>query len=244
MSLPSFFVDNDSMREDQFVITGEENKHLAVVLRLSVGEQVEIMQNDGFIHRCELVSVGKSESVAQIKSSRYVPRRSQVTLFMALIMADRMDWAVQKATELGVESIVPFESEYCTVKDKGNKSDRLKRVCLSASKQSGRATVPNIGGTLKFAEVCEKIATFPQVVLAYEGATQDARDIIKKLDRNRPIALIIGSEGGFSTGEVEALKEKGAKVISLGSTILRAETASVALLSAVNYELGVWEKVK
>ncbi len=244
MSLPSFFVDKDSLRDDQFVITGEENKHLAVVMRLNVGEQVEIMQNDGFVHRCELVSVGKSQSIAEIKSSRFVPRRSQVTLFMALIMADRMDWAVQKATELGVESIVPFESEYCTVKDRGNKGDRLKRVCTSAAKQSGRATVPDVAETLKFAEVCDKIATFPQVVLAYEGATQEARDIIKKLDRNQPIALIVGSEGGFSTAEVEALKQKGARVISLGSTILRAETASVALLSAVNYELGLWEKVK
>ncbi len=244
MSLPSFFVDEDSRDGGNFVITGDENKHLSAVLRLNVGEQIEVMQNDGFIHRCELVSVGKTQSVAEIRASRFVPKRSNITLFMALIMADRMDWAVQKVTELGVSEIVPFVSEFCTVKDKGNKTDRLNRIVLSASKQSGRAVLPQISKTLNFDEVCSYLANFKQIVLAYEGAKQNAKDVLSKLDKNQPIALIVGSEGGFSEGEVEKLQQSGASVISLGSTILRAETASVALLSAVNYELGNWEKIK
>lgn len=244
MSLPSFFVDEDSRTDSNFVITGDENKHLASVLRLGIGEQIEVMQNDGFIHRCELISVGKKESVAEIKSSRYVPNRSKITIFMALIMSDKMDWAVQKVTELGVERIIPFDSEYCTVKDKGNKVDRLTRISISAAKQSGRATLPQISMTLTFDEICEEIGKFSQVVLAYEGARLNAKDILSTLDKNQPIALIVGSEGGFSEREVEKLIKHGAKVISMGSTILRAETASVALVSAVNYELGIWEKIK
>ncbi len=244
MSLPSFFVDEDSRDGGNFVITGEENKHLSSVLRLGVGEQIEVMQNDGFIHRCELISVGKTQSVAEIRASRFVPKRSNITLFMALIMADRMDWAVQKVTELGVSEIVPFVSEFCTVKDKGNKTERLTRITLSASKQSGRATLPKISKTMSFADVCKVVAGFKQVVLAYEGAKQNAKEILSKLDKNQPIALIVGSEGGFSESEVEKLKSSGAQVISLGSTILRAETASMALVSAVNYELGNWEKIK
>ena len=244
MSLPSFFVDEDSKTENSFVITGDENKHLATVLRLGIGEQIEVMQNDGFIHRCELVSVGKKESVASIKSSRYVPNRSKITVFMALIMSDRMDWAVQKVTELGVERIIPFDSEYCTVKDKGNKLDRLIRISISASKQSGRATLPQISRTMSFDEICKEVGEFHQIILAYEGASQNAKEVLSSLDKNQPIALIVGSEGGFSNKEVEKLIKNGAKVISMGNTILRAETASVALVSAVNYELGIWEKVK
>jgi len=244
MSLPSFFVDESSRDGGNFVITGEENRHLSAVLRLSAGEQIEVMQNDGFVHRCELLSVGKTQSVAEIKASRFVPKRSNVTLFMALIMADRMDWAVQKVTELGVNEIVPFVSEFCTVKDKGNKAERLSRVALSASKQSGRATLPRISRTLTFDEVCSAVANFGQVILAYEGAKQNAKEILSTLDKNQPIALIVGSEGGFSESEVTKLVQNGAKVISLGSTILRAETASIALVSAINYELGNWEKIK
>ncbi len=244
MSLPSFFVGKDSREDNQFVITGEENMHLSAVLRLGVGEKIEIMQNDGYVHRCELVSVSKHESVAEIKASRFVPCCSKITVFMALIMSDRMDWAVQKITELGASEIVPFESEFCTVKDKGNKTERLNRIALSAAKQSGRATLPKISKTLSFDELCDAIKNFSQVVLAYEEEERNAKTVLSHLDKNKTIALIVGSEGGFNTVEAKKLIESGAQPISLGSTILRAETACVALISAVNYELGLWEKMK
>lgn len=244
MSLPSFFVDAECRQDDQFFVTGEENRHLAAVLRLKPGEQVEIMPNDGYIHRCELVSVSKTQSVAAIRASRFVPKRSQITLYMALIMADRMDWVVQKATELGVERIVPFVSEFCTVKDKGNKADRLHRICVSAAKQSGRATVPQISKTLDFYELCSELKTHGQVVLAYEEERQNAKAVLPELDRAAPIGLVVGPEGGFCEAEAHELIACGARSVSLGSNILRAETAGVALISAINYELGLWEKIK
>ena len=140
--------------------------------------------------------------------------------------------------------IVPFESEYCTVKDKGNKIERLNRIAVSASKQCGRAVLPCIQETLPFALLLDKLKEFNQIIVAYENETQNAKEILSKLDKTKSIALVIGSEGGFSEAEIEKLKALGAKVVSLGQTILRAETACVALVSAVNYQLDFWEKNK
>jgi 16S rRNA (uracil1498-N3)-methyltransferase len=153
-----------------------------------------------------------------------------------------MDWAVQKCVELGVSRVIPFESKFCTVKDKGNKLDRLRRIAISACKQSGLAYLPDIGNTIHFEQLLQNVANVPQTILAYEGATQNAKEVLSKLDPNKDVAIIIGSEGGFSPDEVEALKNVGAKVISLGKTILRVETACVALLSAIMYEMNNWER--
>lgn len=244
MSKPSFFVDKECKTDNIIRITGDENHHLFDVLVLRAGEKIEIMLNDGYVHTCVLRECGRRESLAEIESSEAVPEGAKITLFMALIKAERMDWAVQKVTELGVSRIVPFESEYCVVKDKGNKTDRLNRIAVSAAKQSGRASLPEICSTRKFSEVLASLSQFKQIVLAYEGAVQNARAVIDELRADEPIALIVGSEGGFSPREVEAFAASGAKVVSMGRNILRAETASVALLGAVNYSLGLWERKK
>lgn len=244
MSLPRFFVDVNNKNDNLIYITQDENVHLNSVLRLRVGDDIDVCLNDGIVHNCTLIEVGKKQSIAQINTSIIKDNHSNITLFMALIKAERMDWAVQKVTELNVASIVPFESEYCTVKDKGNKIERLNRIAVSASKQCGRAVLPCIQETLPFALLLDKLKEFNQIIVAYENETQNAKEILSKLDKTKSIALVIGSEGGFSEAEIEKLKALGAKVVSLGQTILRAETACVALVSAVNYQLDFWEKNK
>ncbi len=242
LSLPSFFVDKENLEGEFVSITNDEHHHLRDVLNLGVGEEIEVMLGDGYIHLCEIWESGKRETVVKIKSSKYVAPESEIVLFMALIKSERMDWAVQKVTECGVSKIVPFESEYCVVKDKGNKADRLIRIAVAACKQSGRAVVPSIASTISFKQLKEEIKKFSQVVVAYEGAKQNAKEILSNFKKSEPIALIIGSEGGFSEREIAELSDSGAEVISMGRDILRAETASVALVSALNYELGLWER--
>lgn len=236
-----FFVNSCNKKDNLIFIDGDENTHLNSVLRLKVGEQVDICFNNGLVYTCELVEVGKKQSIAQIFKISEEQNLGHINLFMALINADRMDWLVQKVTELGVSCITPFESEFCTVKDKGNKAERLRRVALSACKQSRRAFVPEIKETLSFNQMIGQLEDFEQVIIAYENEKQNAKEILSKLDKTKPIAIVIGSEGGFSKKEVEILKEKG-NCISLGRSILRAETAGMALISAINYELGFWEK--
>ena len=244
MSLPRFFVDAKNKKEHLVYIDNDENVHLNSVLRLKVNDIIDICFNDGLVYECILKEVNKKYSVAEIIKLKEGEKQKNITLFMALISADKLDLTIQKTTELGVSKISPFESEYCTVKDKGNKQERLSRIALNASKQSGRARLPVVEKTRTFDEMLACLSEYKQIILAYEKETQNAKDILSKLDANLSIAVIIGCEGGFSEDEVKKLKNSGARCVSLGDTILRAETASIALLSAINYELNFWERNK
>lgn len=243
MERPRFFVGREYRFNNEIIINGDEFTHLNSVLRLRAGEQIDVCFNDGCVHLCEIVAVEKKQAICKIITSNEVKKRhSKISLFIALTKAERMDWAVQKCTELGIDEIIPFASEFCTVKDKGGKTDRLKRIALSASKQSGRVNLPEILDNLTFNQVILKLQEFPQIILAYENETASAKEIISKLDCSKDTAIIIGSEGGFSEKEVQNFADAGAKVVSLGETILRAETACVALVSAVNYEFNFWKR--
>ena len=152
-----------------------------------------------------------------------------------------MEWCVQKTTELGVTKIIPFISTFTNVKPKDNKQERLSKIAVEACKQSGRNIMPQISNIVQYNEMLEKLKEYSQIIVAYEKETKSAKEIITKLDKTKPVAIIVGSEGGFSEQEIEDFKNLGASVISMGKNILRAETASVALLSALLYELGEWK---
>ncbi len=243
MDKPRFFLPKQNLQDKNIKIDGGENVHLTTVLRMRVNDEIDICLNDGYIYECVITEVGKKFSIAKINNI-FLPytRESKIILFLALTKAERMDWAVQKCTELGVDQIIPFESEFCTAKDKGTKTDRLIRVALSASKQSGRVNLPEINNTISFNEMLEKIKNIPQVVLAYEKDSTNTRQVLSKFDKTKDTAIIIGSEGGFSDREVQQLRESGANIVSLGSNILRTETACVALLSAVYYQFDFFER--
>ena len=234
MERARFFVSVENKHDNTIIIVGGENMHLFSVLRLRVGDMIDVCLNDGNIYVCELVSVNKKQSIAKIiKIDAPQRRTNKIALFIALTKAERMDWAVQKVTELGIDKIIPFESKFCTAKDKGNKLDRLNRIALSASKQSGRVNLPEIAETISFSQMLDDLQYYPQIVVAYENDKTSAKKILSGLDNTRDTALIVGSEGGFSPDEIKELINNGAKVVSLGENILRAETACIALLSAV-----------
>ena len=244
MSSPRFFVNSENVHGDKIVINGDEHVHLHSVLRIKIGDHVEVCCGDGKVFDGLVELVGKKESVVKIQSFRVEPKPAfGVTLFLAITKSERMDWAVQKCTELGIDTIIPFESQYCTAKDRGNKLDRLNRIAVSACKQSGRAYLPKIEPTITFAKLLSSVQVMPQVVLAYENDLTPAKQIISKL-KQADVGIIIGSEGGFSQTEVNKLVGAGAKCVSLGENVLRVETAAVALTSVVMFQLDFWKKGK
>ena len=245
MQYPRFFVLPVNRSDDTILITEGENVHLSAVLRLKPGDRVDICLNDGNVYECELLEVGKKESLAKIKNIVVTPEReNKIALFMALTKSERMDIAIEKVTELGIGAIIPFESKFCTAKDKGNKHERLSRIALSASKQSGRVRLPEISETLAFDKMLENLKSYSQIIVAYEHSTASAKEVLSALENTLDTAIIIGSEGGFDETEIASLENVGAKVISLGDNILRAETAAVALTSALLYQFDTWKKGK
>ena len=154
--------------------------------------------------------------------------------------SDNMSLIIQKLTELGVRTFIPFESEFITSKDKYGKINKLQEISNQSIKQCKRSIPMIVCDTLKFDKVIERLKDFDLVVFANECEKSEKLSQLT-FDKGSKVALIIGSEGGFSAGEIQKLTKAGAKSITMGKRILRAETASIALASVVMFKLGEWE---
>ena len=238
-----FFVENEKIKDDQIIIDGQEHIHLSRVLRARVGEMVLVSSVDGIEFQCEIAEIKKDKTVVNIISKRQMPEpQTKITLFQAIIKGERMEWAVEKATELGVYQIVPFFSKFTTVKQSENKQSKLTRVTIEACKQCGRAVPPKVYDVLSFEKALEFLKEFDQILLAYENEDAPLKEILRSFSPQKSTAILIGSEGGFDKEEVEKFVKLCAKPVSLGKNILRAETAAVALCSAVLYEFDQFKK--
>lgn len=231
-----FFVDDKCVFGDQIVILGGEHQHISKVLRMKVGDDI-LVSSSKFEFECKIKSIEKQQTTAQIMRKTKIEDSSlPVAVFQAIMKNEHMDFVVQKCTELGIKTFVPFLSEFVVVKPDDKKIERLKRVSLEACKQSGRTVPMQIFDVQNFKQTLEMLKNFDQVVIAYEKDRTPAKEVLKSFDSKKSTALIVGSEGGFSENEIVMLKQSGAKVISLGKNILRGETAAVVLSSIALYE--------
>jgi len=231
-----FIVEGNVM--GRFVIDGKEARHISV-LRHKVGDIIQV--ND---KKCEVVEMSKDEIVCEVVGDaevRGVPK-TKVTLFQALLKSDKMEFVIQKAVELGVSSIVPFISKNVVVKlegkDKVKKVERWNKISVEASKQCGRSDVVEVSEILRFEEMLERFSEVDLVLFAYENETEGLKETLSQYADNKRIAIVIGAEGGFDASEAGCVISAGENVksVSLGSRILRAETASLFLLSILMYE--------
>ena len=222
----------------KIVLEGEEFNHFKNVLRLGVGEEILVSLNDENEYACEAVELTKKEVVCKINGSRICVANptKNIVLFQAITKREKFEFIVQKATEIGISKIVPFVSEHVIAKVTENKMDRLHSIALNACKQCERTIVPEIETCKKFEEVVDCFKNFDLVLFANERADkgEKPKDIVKA----KNIAIIVGSEGGFSSKEKDKFTAAGATTISLGKRILRAETASVAMMSLVSILSG------
>ncbi|MCL2540390.1 MAG: 16S rRNA (uracil(1498)-N(3))-methyltransferase [Firmicutes bacterium] len=254
-----FFIDSEIEVDRTVTLTGQEHLHLCNVLRAKAGETVTLINGSGFFYLAEIAEISKKQTTLNVLSKEADKgiAKTKLTVFMGLIRAEKMDLVVQKLTELNVTEIVPFESSYATAKTSQNKTERLNRIAIEACKQCGRADLVKIDETVKFNEVVNRVKDFSAVLFAYEGVLSLRDGHTTPTDEAIPsshtpplagaplylkgeflcnipaLALIIGSEGGFSELEAEQLIKAGAKVVSLGKRILRAETAAIALTAVV-----------
>lgn len=232
-----FIIDKNIEIGENFEVLGEESKHI-MVLRHKVGDKIFI--NDKI---CEIKEITKqSVSCVAIDQAeeKGVPN-TKITLFQALLKSDKMEYVIQKSVEIGVYKVEPFVSKNVVVKldekDKIKKVERWNKISLEASKQCGRSDIVNIEPVNSFSEMLDKLNGFDLVIIAYENETNSLKDIIRESFGVKNIAIIIGAEGGFEKSEVEEVLKKGKSVsVSLGDRILRAETASLNLLSILMYE--------
>ncbi len=218
------------IENDNFIVDGEELKHLSNVIRLKENDEFIGVANDEYDYICHILSIDKKSAVAQIierKKNISLPKKNLV-LFQALTKKEAFEFVLQKAVELGTSEVVPFVSEYCVNKS-GINMERYKTLIMSACKQCERSKIMRLSEAVKFDNMIEKLADFDIVVFANEidGESFD----FTSLKDYQNIAFVVGCEGGFSENEKNKLVSlKNVKSVNLGSRILRAETASIVLL--------------
>ena len=238
-----FFIKKESISDNQITILGGDAFHIARALRMAVGDELTVCDEDGTEYLTKLARIRDDECIAEIISEKVGSTESPVdiTLFMAYPKGDKLETVVQKSVELGASHIVPFESSRCIKRpsaDKADKiNDRLSRIAEEAAKQCGRSKLPDVTKMIKFTELLEKITDFDLALFCYEGkGAESLRKTLESYGKDSgKIAVIIGSEGGFSKEEAESIIEKGAKCVNLGPRILRCETAPDYCLAAISY---------
>ena len=234
-ALKRFFVDKI---DDIVELVGEEFEHAKNVLRLGAGDEVILLDNSGKEYTAVIASVEKKRMLLNVVRSELGEREALsdvCLLFGYLKNADKNEFIVQKAVELGVKKIGVFSSEFSSAYMNANKLERLNKVSKEAAKQCLRATAPEIVyyDTLEKALLSAK--EYENKLFACEFATESKCDVA---NLQGSVAIVIGSEGGFSRAEEEKASALGYASVTLGKRILRAETAAVALTAVVMFALG------
>lgn len=241
-----FFVNKDSFSLNSAVIQGDDVKHIYKVLRLQVGDKVNVNNCEGSEFLAEISEINKSFVRVNIIESLQLNNESpiQVQLYQGLPKSSKMDFIVQKGTELGVKNITPVITERVVVKSElaeFRKTDRWKRIALEACKQSKRSIIPEVGTPIEFQEMLSKLEHIDLVIVPYENEDGSGiKNVIKELSGKliKSVGVVIGPEGGFEKFEIEKLKSIGAHIVTLGPRILRTETAGLTVVSILMYELG------
>lgn len=240
-----FFVTPEQVREENIIIEGSDVNHIKNVLRMKVGEELEISDGNNKKYLCEIESMSSDEVCAIIKEELNVDTElpSKIYLFQGLPKSDKMELIVQKAVELGVFEIIPVATKRVVVKldDKkaSKKIERWQAIAESGAKQSGRNVIPEVKKVMAFKEAVQYAKSLDILLVPYELAEgmAETKTLISNIKPGQSVGFFIGPEGGFETSEVEYAIENGAKAITLGKRILRTETAGLTTLSILMYHL-------
>ena len=258
--ITNFYVNPENVRKDSLKIVGEEAKHIACVLRHQKGETIDVVDGCGVKYKVQIQDLGKDYVEGKILSKKRRGNEpvAHLTLAQAICKSVRMDFLIEKATEIGVSSIIPIVTEKNVVKiskiaeENGSvspvvkrKTERWRRLAIASMKQSLRSILPDIHNPIKFDNLLPKIKTFDlSLIASLEKGAKSLRecDELKKRLRNRrdilpSVLIMVGPEAGFAESELSRAKSLGAIPITLGSKRLRTETAGIVFSSLVLYEL-------
>ena len=242
--MSTFFVDPDAISPPTIRITGDLFHHLRNSLRLHPGDSLTLNDACGTRYRVEVTHVNSQAIDSRIIDRQIEPigRTSPIVLGQALIKGDKMDWVIQKATELGVSAIVPIHSMHSVIRPNPERLDhqraRWNRIARDAAQQSERWTIPTIADPISLAEICRHYAASPlKGMLTERSSSLSLATIPLPQGRQHSFVLLIGPEGGWAADEQRLAQEQGFLPLSLGPRILRAETAAIAALSILQSRL-------
>lgn len=234
-----FFVQD--IRHDRAYFSVEQSHQIGRVLRLAVGEQLVVLDNAGWQYAAELAEVGR-RATAVLRHKRPAANEPtlHLTLYQALLKRDNFEWALQKGTEVGVSRFVPLLTAR-TVAQPSHKPDRWERILTESAEQCRRGLIPELGAPLRLADAWGQTAMADIALLPWEGAGGLTVKAALAGKQPRSVALLVGPEGGWTEEEVENGRLRGIIPVTLGSRILRAETAAIVSAALIMAEAGEWD---
>jgi len=244
--LQQFFLPEGALEKNSVIISGENYKHMVKVLRMQKGDKILLADGSGKQYEAEIKEIGNENVVAEIVKEKQANTEPplKVILLQGLPKKDKMEFIVQKGTELGMYSLIPIESVRTVVKLDSKKAasrkNRWQKIALEAAKQCRRAVVPQIKEISSLKEALTALDVDLILFPWEDEKTLTLKDALKNIasDKIKSVAVAIGPEGGWAPEEVRLAKEFGAELVSLGPRILRTETAGIAAITMLLYQLG------
>lgn len=240
-----FYIENTEVASAHPTIRGIQARHIRTVLRLKAGDPVILFDGTGSQYRATITETLRDCVKVQIAEKLHSLTESplKVTIGQGIIKYKKMDWIIQKATELGITTIIPFISSRSIPMwrgDKGTKKiERWRSIALESLKQCGRAVPPHIENIIPFDQILERPEASCLKIILWENAAKDRLpDVLKSYSKTRKIFALIGPEGGFTEDEVREASMHKFIPVKIGDRLLRAETAAMAFMSIVQYQLG------
>jgi 16S rRNA (uracil1498-N3)-methyltransferase len=239
-----FYVPQPKIEGGMLKIEGSEVRHIRRVLRLKAGDEITVFDGSANDYEGTIVEQGSTSVVIKVKNIFSPQRESplKVTLAQSLLKGEKMDYLIQKVTELGINEIVPFfSSRSIPLLEKTGRLKRYHRwekIAIEASKQCGRGVIPHIEPLKDYSEMLRIVSSDSLPLILCEKEGERLKEVLKRLKEGVGVFFIVGPEGGLSEEEVDQAKKMGFFPVTLGRRILRSETASLCLLSILQYELG------
>lgn len=241
-----YFVANEQMTDQVVTIKGDDVKHIVKVMRMAQDDEIICINETGQTTKCKIITIGDTEVTAEVieflSQNHELP--VNVTIAQGLPKGDKLDLIVQKGTELGASAFIPFDASRSIVKwDRKKvekKVERLSKIAKEAAEQSYRQTVPSVQNVVSFKELLTKSIEYDVKIVAYEEQAKsgETSNLVKALNSSKlgsRILVVIGPEGGLTEDEIKHLERANFILCGFGPRILRTETASLYLLSAVSY---------
>ncbi|OYD07655.1 16S rRNA (uracil(1498)-N(3))-methyltransferase [Paludifilum halophilum] len=238
-----YFINPDQVSDGQIEIYGDDIHHVKNVMRLSAGDCIICCDGEGIDYRVRIQQVEDHRILCRIEE-RFLSEgepKLRITVAQSLPKREKMEWVIQKGTELGADRFQPFTSARTVVKLDGKKAskrrERWRRIAKEAAEQAHRGRIPVVEPLLDWNGLLQSFTAYDRVFFAYEKGGHPLKEVAK-FPSDASLLLVIGPEGGFPESEAEEAKAAGAVSIHLGPRILRAETAPLALLACLLYSNG------
>jgi len=225
VDMPKYFVSED------LYLNKETEHHLKRVLRVKIGESIILCDGKNYDYHMKITNTNPLELKLERKVECTTELKSKIILYQALPKSDKLEWVTQKTVELGVYKIIPIITEHCDVRPNLNKIARYQKIAEAAAGQSMRGIIPKIDTPITLNEAVQNSKQSTAMLVAHEKATINFNNYLKDINLESEIGVWIGPEGGFSQKEINTMEQSDFKIVSLGSRILRTETAAIATIA-------------